>query len=243
MLADFLLIFPRALSRSRHLRWTTTVLALAAISYISVTAYIHHRYKHFAIHDPGKVYRSAWVDGDVFEELANRYEIKTVVNLCYPGEMGEQRSQEQREALARTGARLIELPFPSNHTWDTDYPSIDAMDEILADASNYPIWVHCQHGRERTVKALAMYDIKYRKLDAHTSLAQMPLFGDQHPWPIVAFAFNYQSELEGRGVAPVESPSQVAAETAKASEAASRTANRESDRRAETHGAALPTAR
>lgn len=239
-IVDFLLLGPRAVARSRHLRWTLLVLSLGAMAYLSFTAYIHHRYKHFAVHDPGKVYRSAWLDADVFEEIVNRYEIKTVINLCYPGEMGETRSEEQRAALARTGARLVELPFPSNHTWGTDYPAIDAMDEILADPANYPVWVHCQHGRERTVKALAMYDIKYRQLDAQTSLAQMPLFGGPHPWPIVAFAFNYQAEVHDHdgpldGMGPIEWAVEAEADSAASRTANSHSSSRVDARRQESH--------
>lgn len=152
----------------------------------------HHRYKHFAVHEPGKVYRSAWVDSDVFEELVPKYGIKTVVNLCYPGEMGN-RDAAQREAVARGGANLVELPFPPNNTWDSNYPSVAEMERILDDPANYPIWIHCQHGRERTVKALAMYDIRERHLTAKDSLQSMPLFGMPHPWHVVVFAHNYET--------------------------------------------------
>ncbi len=152
----------------------------------------HHRYKHFAVHEPGKVYRSAWVDSAVFEELVPKYHIKTVVNLCYPGEMGN-RSSTQRRSVEHAGAKLVDLPFPPNETWDLNYPSVAEMERILDNPANYPIWIHCQHGRERTVKALAMYDIRERHLSAKDSLQQMPLFGMPHPWHVVVFAHNYET--------------------------------------------------
>lgn len=180
--------------RGLSARWKRMTAAGVVIALL-VAALVyrqHHRYKHFAVHEPGKVYRSAWVDSDVFAELIPRYHVKTVVNLCYPGEMGD-RNVAQHAAVEGAGAKLIDLPFPPNDTWDLDYPSVAEMERILDDPANYPIWIHCQHGRERTVKALAMYDIRERHLTAKDSLQRMPLFGMEHPWHVVVFAHNYET--------------------------------------------------
>jgi hypothetical protein len=187
-------------------RRVVVALALLAVTVAAsvggVLRYRHVRYRHFAVHEPGKVYRSAWVDADVFAELVGRYDVHTVVNLCLPGEMGD-RNVAQRRAVEAAGARLIELPFPANDTWTTDWPSVRKMEEILADPDSYPIWIHCQHGRERTVKALAIYDIGQRGMTAEDSLEAMPLFGMDHPWPIVTFAHNYETEWQAHdGGAP-----------------------------------------
>lgn len=167
---------------------------------LAVTAwqvYRHHRYKHFAVHEPGKVYRSAWVDADVFAELIKKHHVRTVVNLCYPGEMGD-RNVEQRNAVEAAGAELVEIVFPPNDTWDVNYPAVAEVEKILDDPNSYPIWIHCQHGRERTVKVLAMYDIRKREMSAKSSLEPMPRFDMEHPWPVVVFAFNYESLMEHR---------------------------------------------
>ncbi|MEZ6072011.1 MAG: hypothetical protein R3C10_17545 [Pirellulales bacterium] len=181
------------MSLQRRLFCVALALVVATAGIAGVLRYHHVRYRHFAVHEPGKVYRSAWVDDDVFEELIRKYHIRTVVNLCSPGEMGD-RSVGQRQAVKHAGARLIELPFPPNNTWDTDWPAVAEMEEILDDPTSYPIWIHCQHGRERTVKALSIYDIRRRGMTAQESLKRMPLFGMDHPWPIVTFAHNYEEE-------------------------------------------------
>jgi hypothetical protein len=177
---------------SLRLRWGLALSGLAILAGAAVWYQQHHRFKHFAVHEPGKVYRSAWVDSDVFAELIPRYQIKTVVNLCYPGEMGN-RNVAQRQAVEASGAQMIDLPFPPNDTWDLNYPSVSEMERILDDPASYPIWIHCQHGRERTVKALAMYDIRERHFTAQQSLQLMPLFGMEHPWHVVTFAHNYET--------------------------------------------------
>ncbi len=183
-------------------KWMGALLTVAAVAAIAGGYFYQHhkRYKHFAVHVPGKVYRSAWVDAEVFAELIPEYHVKTVVNLCYPGEMGN-RNVDQRAAVEGAGAKLIDLPFPPNDTWDVNYPSVAEMERILDDPASYPIWIHCQHGRERTVKALAIYDIRERHISARDSLKQMPLFGMDHPWHVVTFAHNYESLDKQRATA------------------------------------------
>ena len=49
--------------------------------------YQQHRFKHFAVHDPGMVYRSAWLAPDALSQIIETYQIRAVVNLCNPDEM------------------------------------------------------------------------------------------------------------------------------------------------------------
>ncbi len=78
--------------------WAILIVVMF-IGLIGSYAYYHHqRYKHLAVHEEGMMYRSAWVEPDVFSELIETYQFRTVVNLCKPGEMGEDRWEKQREA-------------------------------------------------------------------------------------------------------------------------------------------------
>jgi protein tyrosine/serine phosphatase len=153
----------------------------------------HHRYKHVATHEPGMVYRSAWVEPDVMSELIEKHQIRAVVNLCNPGEMGEKRWIDEREAVTNAGARLIELPMPL--TVEADDPSIDKHLQVLSDPNNYPMLIHCQHGVTRTAKLLTIYDVAFRKMSAAESLAAQPLFGrDDHNVNVRAFCKNFEKE-------------------------------------------------
>lgn len=171
--------------------WVTTAL-LAAAAVGGATAYRHHhRYKHFAVHDPGMMYRSAWLEPDVFEELIEKHQFRAVLNLCNSGEMGLQRWESERTAISRSGARLLEIPMPT--TVDPADPRIARHIAVLANMDNYPMLVHCQHGVTRTAKLLAIYDILFRGLSADESLAAMPLFGrDDHNVHVRAFARNFE---------------------------------------------------
>ena len=149
-------------------------------------AWHHQRYKHVAVHDPGMVYRSAWLEPDVFAELIEKHQIRAVVNLCAPGEMGEHRWALERDAVRNAGAKLLELSMPN--TVDVRDPGIAPHMAALADPDNYPMLVHCQHGVTRTSKFLAIYDVCYRGKTAEESLAAQPLFGrDRHNVNVQAF--------------------------------------------------------
>jgi protein tyrosine phosphatase (PTP) superfamily phosphohydrolase (DUF442 family) len=174
--------------------WILGIVLLIAAVAGGLTYRHHKRYKHLAIHDPGMVYRSAWLEADVFREIIEKYQIRTVLNLCEPGELGEQRCIDQRQAVRGSGARLIELPMPAA-TIDPDDPAIQPFVELLSDPTNYPLLVHCQHGVTRTAKVLAMYDILFRGMTAEQSIAVMPLFGrTDYSVSVRAFARNFEEQ-------------------------------------------------
>ena len=171
-----------------------TLLMVVAGS-ASWLVYQHHRYKHFAVHEPGMVYRSAWLDADVFTELIEEHQIRTVVNLCDPGEMGAERWSRQRQAVEGAGARLVTISMPM--TVSLTDREIGQHLEILQDPDNYPLLVHCQHGVTRTAKFLAMYDIAFRNKTAGNSLAEQPKFGrDDHNVHVRAFAREFEKRHE-----------------------------------------------
>jgi protein-tyrosine phosphatase len=178
---------------SRPRKLLLLALAILAAGGGAIVYRHHHRYKHFAVHDQGMVYRSAWVEPDVFAELIDKHQIRAVVNLCNPQEMGEARSVAQRAAVRGAGARLYELPFPN--TIDPADPGVARVVEVLSDPSNYPMLVHCQHGVTRTAKVLAMYDVIHRGMSSGQSLGAMPLFGrDGYSVSVWAFARGFEQQ-------------------------------------------------
>jgi Tyrosine phosphatase family len=171
--------------------WMWGVLLLLIATAAGLGYRQHKRYKHWAVHDPGMVYRSAWLDGEVFAEQIEKFQIRAVLNLCNPNELGEERCLSQRAAVKGAGAKLIELPMPA--TIDAGDPAVQKFVDVLGDPNNYPLLVHCQHGVTRTAKVLSMYDILFRGETAEQSLAAMPLFGrDEYSVSVQAFVKDFE---------------------------------------------------
>jgi len=177
----------------RRIRWALLMIAVAGVVTGGVIYWHHQRYKHFHVHEQGMVYRSAWLEPDAMQEVIETHQIRTVVNLCAPGEMGEQRWIDEREAVRNSGARLVELPMTLSV--DPDHPEIAKHLKILGNPDSYPILVHCQHGVTRTAKYLAIYDIAFRGKSGRESLEAQPLFGrDEHNVNVRAFVKNFEKE-------------------------------------------------
>ena len=142
------------------------------------------------------IYRSAWLEPDVLTELVEKYQFRAVVNLCAPGEMGENRWVEERQAVESAGAKLLELPMPFEV--DPGDQIIKQHIEMFANPDNYPMLIHCQHGVTRTAKELVIYDVVFRKMSSDQSLKSMPLFGrPEHNVNITSFANEFENKYAG----------------------------------------------
>lgn len=86
------------------------------------------------------------------KELAARG-IKTVVNL-----RGEDEYTREQEAEARAaGLRYFSVPLPGYGR-----PRDEQVEKVLAlitDSRNWPVFVHCRHGEDRTGTIIACYRI------------------------------------------------------------------------------------
>jgi protein tyrosine phosphatase len=173
--------------------WTLLLVCTTAGAAVGFLYHQHKRYKHLHVHEKGMVYRSAWLEPDAMQEVIEKYQIRTVVNLCAPGEMGVERWGAERAAVTNSGARLIELQMTLST--DASDPLISRHLAVLNNPDNYPLLVHCQHGVTRTAKFLAIYDIVYRRQTGEQSLAAQPLFGrDQHNVNIRAFVKDFEKK-------------------------------------------------
>jgi protein tyrosine phosphatase (PTP) superfamily phosphohydrolase (DUF442 family) len=101
---------------------------------------------------PGKVYRGAQPTGAGLERLVQRYGIRTIVNLrgCstpLPWYLDEGRVAQQH------GIALEDISFSAIHL--PSAPELRTLLEVL-DRSEYPIFLHCRHGADRTGLAAAI---------------------------------------------------------------------------------------
>jgi tyrosine-protein phosphatase SIW14 len=100
------------------------------------------------------LYRGAQPLAGGMKELASRG-IKTIINL-----RGEDEGTRVEEAEAEAaGLRYFSVPLPG-----FGRPSDEQVEKVLAfidDAKNWPVFVHCHHGEDRTGTIIAVYRISH----------------------------------------------------------------------------------
>jgi len=112
-------------------------------------------------------------------KLAFNYDVKTILNLqggdwggrigkhfpwLEPGEELKIRKREERWAQ-NIGLDYFNIPMDSiNHVSEKADRDIDAILEFLHDKSNHPVYIHCEHGADRTGLIIALYRVKYENV-------------------------------------------------------------------------------
>jgi tyrosine-protein phosphatase SIW14 len=112
------------------------------------------------------VYRGAQPHGQGFAGLA-KLGIKTVIDLR--GENSEE------TAVQRAGMRYVRMPW-SGFKAPAD-SQITTVLSLLNDSSQWPIFVHCKRGADRTGTAIACYRIAHDHWSNQQALAEARTFG------------------------------------------------------------------
>lgn len=77
--------------------------------------------------------------------------------------------------LARElGMRFVSMPMSG--FWAPDDHEVDRILRILEDPSNYPVFVHCEHGQDRTGLVVGLYRVfsqKWEPQDAYREMREL----------------------------------------------------------------------
>jgi protein tyrosine/serine phosphatase len=152
------------------------VLVIAALVIVGAAAgagaywyVLAHPIHHFAEVDPGVLYRSGQPNEAQLVLLTERYHLHTIVNLRGTTE-------------GNADWYVVEQGFCAAH--HLNFVSIDLTDpkhlrsvlrpflEVVADATNRPVLVHCEFGSARTGFAVAAYRIVFQKWTLDQALAE-----------------------------------------------------------------------
>ncbi|OGQ17889.1 MAG: hypothetical protein A3B70_02710 [Deltaproteobacteria bacterium RIFCSPHIGHO2_02_FULL_40_11] len=137
----------------------------------------------------GRFYRSAQPDRDDLKYYAKKYKIRTILNLRF------QRNIESFEVsfANKKGIQFISIPM------DPDEPptpeQLNQYFDLLLNGENYPIWMHCKGGADRTGIMAALYRIEFlgwSKNDAITEMISFFHFPPAHP-NLIDFIHAYDS--------------------------------------------------
>jgi protein tyrosine/serine phosphatase len=133
------------------------------------------------------LYRGAQPDAVGFREL-ERMGVRTVINL---------RLLHGDEALI-AGTGLTEVRIPSE-AWEVDDDEVVEFLRIAADPKRTPVFVHCQHGADRTGTMVAAYRIVVQGWEREEAIREMTEGGFSfHP-----FFINLPNYLRGMDVTKI----------------------------------------
>ncbi len=93
------------------------------------------------------LYRGAQPTAEGFREM-KKMGVKTIVNL--------RSANSDRELLGDTGIPCLDIPMTA---WHTETEDAVRFLKIATDKSKAPVFVHCQHGADRTGVMCAVYRI------------------------------------------------------------------------------------
>jgi protein tyrosine/serine phosphatase len=125
--------------------------ALAAAWLISMDRQGQMLWDHWDEVKRGVLYRSGQLTPDQLTEAVRTYNIRTVVNLQWPGE--EMRAE--RELSGRLGVDFLNLPMPGDGLGE-EWQFREFL-KVLDDPERRPALVHCARGTCRTGAAVAIY--------------------------------------------------------------------------------------
>ncbi len=111
------------------------------------------------------LYRGAQPTPEGFREL-EKMGIKTVINL--------RALHDDKNALRGTQLRYLRLRC---NAWHPEQEDVEAFLQLAANPENWPIFVHCQHGADRTGMMVATYRMVVQSWTLEAAIAELPEFG------------------------------------------------------------------
>lgn len=167
-----------ALTSSLLLSWIAlpgTALASSSADIEESLALAARSIKNFQIVVPGKIYRGALPGAEGFAAL-RRLGVKTDISLIKGGEMGYSSGREERLATEH-GVSFHHFPM-SGGMRTIHERDVDAVLDLMSDERNYPLFVHCRHGRDRTGMVVGLYRVlRERSMTAAQAWREMLHFG------------------------------------------------------------------
>ncbi|NMB74179.1 MAG: dual specificity protein phosphatase family protein [Myxococcales bacterium] len=107
------------------------------------------------------LYRGAQPDKQGMKTL-EKLGIRTVVNL--------RSMHSDRKKLNGTNLRYMHIPI---NTFDIKEEHVVAFLKVMADPANHPVFLHCQHGADRTGMMTAFYRIMFQGWSREEAMQEM----------------------------------------------------------------------
>ena len=154
----------------------------------------------------GKVYKSGVIPPDEIEEYVKKYNIKSIVDLRFPGTGDDVNNPEVPQELTAEREAVAKIPglkyFNNGSDQVPKQENLDTFFKIMDDKDNYPVLIHCYHGVGRAEMYSALYRIEYENWsneDARSAvrtLVKWSSFDDGKPKGEYLKAYKSRKQLE-----------------------------------------------
>jgi protein tyrosine/serine phosphatase len=116
-----------------------------------------------------KVYKSGVIPPDQIESYVNKYKIKSIVDLRFPGTGDDVNNPENTSELIAEKNAVAKISGVNYFNNGSDQvPTKDNLKvfyKIMDNPANYPVLIHCYHGVGRAELYSAVYRIEYENWD------------------------------------------------------------------------------
>ena len=113
----------------------------------------------------GKVYKSGVIPPDELEMYIKAHQIKSVVDLRFPGTQDLVNNPEIPAELTAEKAAIAKIGgvnyFNNGSDQVPNQANLDLFFKIMDNKANYPVLIHCYHGVGRAELYSALYRIEY----------------------------------------------------------------------------------
>lgn len=118
--------------------------------------------ERFAVVEPGRIYRGAWLQDWPMRRIVREHGIKTVVALAHPEE--DPWVESEKRMGAELGFRFVHVPIVddrSNPARKLLFERLEMAAAEIARPENQPVFFHCHHGINRASMAQMAYRMLY----------------------------------------------------------------------------------
>ena len=143
------------------------VFSLLAVVLVLVGKYVYDMNinHNFETITEEKVYKSGVIPPDQLKDYINKYHIKSIVDLRFPGTIDLVNNPEiPAELTAEKNAieKIKGVNYFNNGSDQVPKPeNLKTFFRIMDNPSNYPVLIHCYHGVGRAELYSAIYRIEY----------------------------------------------------------------------------------
>lgn len=135
--------------------------------------------RNFGVVEEGKIYRGAQPSAEDLQAL-RRIGIRTILKLN-TNELNAERAE-----ATLLGMRVIDVPLSARSAGTSkSCADVERAYAVMVDPANWPVYVHCEHGRDRTGFLIGLYRERAEGWDFDQVSRELTQYGHDGPMRLV----------------------------------------------------------